>query len=94
MNFGQKIRDLREDKDMSQAQVAALIPMNQSNYSKIERDLQEPNLYQLKRLAEIFCVSADSLLGLDSKSAERDREFGRRVIQLYENMNDPKKHRN
>ena len=84
-SFGNKIRDLREDRDMSQSQVAALIPMNQSNYSKIERDVQQPDLYQLKRIAEILGVSCDELLEI-KKSPEgvaRDLEFARRVSELY-----------
>ena len=68
-SFGEKIRDMRVDRDMSQAQVAKLIPMNQSNYSKIERGAQEPDLYQLKRIAEIFSAKAV--------------EFARRVDELY-----------
>ena len=37
---------------INQQDMAERIPMNQSNYSKIERDLQEPNLEQLKRIVE------------------------------------------
>jgi len=54
MDFGSKIRNAREDQDLSQQQVAQMIPMNQSNYSKIERNLQEPSLFQLKRIIEIL----------------------------------------
>ncbi len=50
MTFGEKIRNAREDMDLSQREIAKLIPMNQSNYSKIERDIQEPNLEQLRRI--------------------------------------------
>lgn len=62
--IGRKIRNYRIDKDYSQKQIAAMIPMNQSNYSKIERDIQEPNLYQLKRISEILNISIDTLLGV------------------------------
>ncbi len=87
-SFGTKIRDLREDRDMSQTELASLIPMNQSNYSKIERDLQEPDLYQLKRIAEIFGVSCDDLLEIKSRPAEETRDllFARRVADLYNAM--------
>ena len=47
MNFGERLRNIREDKDMTQQQVADLIPMNQSNYSKLERNIQQPSLQQL-----------------------------------------------
>lgn len=63
--FGRKVRDFRIDMDLSQKQMADLIPMNQSNYSKIERGLQEPNITQLKRIAEILNKSIDELLGID-----------------------------
>ena len=54
MNIGEKIRNKREDMDLSQRDMANLIPMNQSNYSKIERDVQEPNLEQLRRICQIL----------------------------------------
>lgn len=77
---------------MSQSQVAALIPMNQSNYSKIERDVQQPDLFQLKRIAEIFGVSCDDLLEI-TKSPEntaKDLEFARRVGELYNRIYNKK----
>lgn len=66
MNFGEKIKNAREDMDMSQTEVAELIPMNQSNYSKIERGVQEPNLMQLKRICEILKLDPAYLLGLEN----------------------------
>ncbi len=64
MNIGEKIKNAREDMDLSQRDMAALIPMNQSNYSKIERDLQEPNLQQLRRICEILNLDPRYLLNL------------------------------
>ena len=69
MKIGGKIRNKREDMDLSQRDMAALIPMNQSNYSKIERDVQEPSLEQLKRICEILRLDPRYLLGLDEFSA-------------------------
>ncbi|MBR2296695.1 MAG: helix-turn-helix transcriptional regulator [Clostridia bacterium] len=66
MKIGEKIRNVREDLDLSQEYVARQIPMNQSGYSKIERDIQEPSLYQLKRICEILNISADNLLSLNA----------------------------
>ncbi len=64
MKIGQKIKDAREDMDLTQADMARSIPMNQSNYSKIERDLQEPNLEQLKRICQLLRLDPRYLLGL------------------------------
>ncbi len=66
MDFGDKIRNAREDMDLSQADMARLIPMNQSNYSKIERGVQEPNLEQLRQICRILRLDPRFLLGLDA----------------------------
>ena len=84
--FYPRIKDLREDMDMSQKDMALKIPMNQSNYSKIERGLQEPNLFQLKRIAEILHQSVDSLLGIDSTTfnKEKTERFKEELDNLYD----------
>ena len=65
MNVGEKIRNAREDMDILQSDMAKLIPMNQSNYSKIERGVQEPNLLQLRRICQILKLDPRYLLDLD-----------------------------
>lgn len=65
MDFGKIIRDAREDMDLSQQKMAQLIPMNQSNYSKIERGLQEPNMDQLRRICLILNIDPRYLLGIN-----------------------------
>lgn len=65
MNFGEKIRNAREDMDLFQSDMAKLIPMNQSNYSKIERGVQEPNMEQLRRICQILKLDPRYLLSLE-----------------------------
>lgn len=83
--FGRKIRDYRIDLDLSQKEMASLIPMNQSNYSKIERGLQEPNIHQLKRIAEILNKSVDDLLDIDRSIIEENnlKNFQKEFDELY-----------
>ena len=69
MTIGEKIRNAREDMDLSQRDMANLIPMNQSNYSKIERDVQEPNLEQLRRICQILNLDPRYLLNLGDFSS-------------------------
>ena len=64
MNIGEKIRNAREDKDLLQNDMAKLIPMNQSSYSKIERGVQEPSLEQLRRICQILELDPRYLLNL------------------------------
>ena len=64
-SLGEKIRNAREDLDLYQADMARLIPMNQSNYSKIEREVQEPSMEQLRRICQILKLDPRYLLSLE-----------------------------
>lgn len=87
MKIGEKIRNAREDLDLSQEVVSAQIPMNQSSYSKIERDLQEPNLDQLRRICQILNLSPAYLLSLEeTQRTAEDMRFLSGVKKLYEEI--------
>ena len=62
MNIGEKIRNAREDMDLSQRDMANLIPMNQSNYSKIERGIQHIQASQLRAIRDALKTTYDDLL--------------------------------
>lgn len=85
MDIGSKIRDIREDADLTQQDMARLIPMNQSNYSKIERNVQDPSVFQLKRIAEILNLDLNELFELkESTTYSADLIFARKIKRLYE----------
>ena len=65
MTIGEKIRTARENAELLQTDMAKLIPMNQSNYSKIERDVQEPSIEQLRRICQILKLDPRYLLSLE-----------------------------
>ena len=75
MNVGEKIRNAREDMDLSQKDMANLIPMNQSNYSKIERDIQEPNMEQLRRICQILNLDPRYLLNLGEYATVTEKDL-------------------
>jgi len=84
MDIGTKIRNVREDLDITQKDMAALIPMNQSNYSKIERNVQDPSVFQLKRIAEILSLDLNELFELkENNSYSTDLIFARKIKHLY-----------
>lgn len=91
MHIGEKIKNAREDMDLSQRDIAALIPMNQSNYSKIERDIQEPNLDQLRRICQILNLDPRYLLNLGDYSAitEEDMKLLKDAKQLIKKYSNP-----
>ncbi len=61
--YFQRLRDLREDADLSQKQVAALLGIQQTVYSRYERGFQTIPLEHLLTLADFYHVSTDYLLG-------------------------------
>ena len=75
MNIGDKIKNAREDMDLSQREIADMIPMNQSNYSKIERNLQEPSLDQLRKICQILSLDPRYLLNLEIYNSLTDKDI-------------------
>lgn len=59
-----RIRDLREDHDLSQNEAAKIIGTTQQQYSKIETGRSDISAKKLILLAEYYDVSVDYILGL------------------------------
>lgn len=59
----QRIRDMREDKDLTQSQVAEMLHMSQPGYSKYESGDNDIPTAILIQLARIYNTSIDYLLG-------------------------------
>ena len=58
-----RMRDLREDSDLNQTQVAEILGISQTVYSRYERGATELPLRHLVALCRFYNVSADYLLG-------------------------------
>ena len=63
--LGEKIKKYREEKKMTQVEVAEVLGVKPATISKYEAGTLEPNIESLKRLAELFEVSVDELLKED-----------------------------
>lgn len=61
--YFQRLRDLREDKDMSQTQIAELLFTSQTVYSRYERGVRTIPVEHLLILADFYRVSTDYILG-------------------------------
>lgn len=59
----QRIRDLREDKDMNQTEIAKMLGMSQTGYSKYETGENDIPTSVLIKLARFYDTSIDYLLG-------------------------------
>lgn len=68
MEYYEIIKSLREDSDLTQAQVAKVLGIKQASYSQYELNKRELPLHQLKKLCDFYKVSADYILGLPEGS--------------------------
>ena len=69
MNMKLRLRDVREDHDLTQKEVAAYLVCDQSLYSKYERGDREIPLRMVERLADYYKTSVDYLLGRTDEPA-------------------------
>ena len=70
MTVGQKIKELRHKKSITQKGLAERLNVSFQTVSKWENDENEPDVSTLKELAKIFGCSVDELLGLETPKAE------------------------
>ena len=63
LTLGEKIRLLREEKELNQTELGKAVNMTQRKVSYIENDKYEPSVEDIKAFCRFFNVSADYLLG-------------------------------
>ena len=64
MTFGEKVRQLRETAEFTQAELGKMLNMTQRKISYIENGKYEPSLEDIRSLCKFFSISSDYLLGL------------------------------
>ena len=67
MDYRQRMRNLREDHDLSQAEVAKLLHKSQQGYSHIENGRAELKIEDLIILCKFYHVTSDYLIGMDDE---------------------------
>ena len=67
MDYTRRLRDLREDHDKTQQDIADVLGTSQTMYARYERGANELPLRHLLTLADYYGVSADYLLGRSDK---------------------------
>ena len=88
-----RLRDLREDRDLSQKELAKVIGMSQTGYSKYETGENDIPTGILIALARFYDVSVDYLLG-ETNVKERYKKLGQRCsLSLFFTFRDPRSSR-
>lgn len=92
--LGQKVRQLRESHDWSQAELARRTGVTKSAISTYELDMRTPSADVVCAFAKVFSVSADYLLGIAERRAveveglsERDEALVRELVAALKEKN-------
>ena len=93
--FSTRLRELRLNRGLRQEQVAKLIGVNKSAISTYENDTREPSFEILVRLANLYRVSTDYLLGQTnsrsvdlSELSEQEADLVCKLVETLTNNNE------
>ena len=87
-----RIKDLREDRDMRQSDLARETGIDQRTISNYETGKTAPDAYALVKLADFFEVSIDYLLGRTSIDASSEKKKIHLIDRIKEELDELKKY--
>lgn len=67
MEYRERIKSVREDRDLTQAQIGKILNKSQQGYNHVETGRAELKIEDLIRLCKFYGLSADYLIGLTDK---------------------------
>lgn len=67
MDYRKRLRDIREDRDLTQAEVGQILTKSQQGYNHIEAGRAELRIDDLVKLCKFYNLSADYIIGLTNK---------------------------
>ena len=73
MDYRQRLRAVREDRDYTQAEIGAILQKSQQGYNHIEAGRAELKIEDLIRLCKFYNLSADYLIGLTDEKTPYQR---------------------
>jgi len=92
-NFSKnRIRDLREDRDLMQRDVAEAVGIDQRTLSNYETGKTNPDSYAIIRLAEYFGVTCDYLLGVADKNLRETQDVEQEIDDIKDRLDAIKRY--
>jgi transcriptional regulator with XRE-family HTH domain len=84
--FALRLRELRRQKNFSQAELAERAELHSTHLSRYERGLSRPAADSLKRIADILGVTSDYLLEGSANEAAKARFEDRELLQRFQEV--------
>ncbi|MEY8394758.1 helix-turn-helix transcriptional regulator [Lachnospiraceae bacterium 45-P1] len=89
MKFGDILRELLEERNLSQKQLADALNISASAIGNYVRNNREPDFETLKQIAQYFAVSTDFLLNFQSVSNPDFRD--QKLLQIFHSLTEDQK---
>lgn len=88
MLLGKRLKQLREEKEKTQTEIAQLLQITAQAYSNYERDLRIPDAAMLQKLGDYFNVTIDYLLGRSNirKPISNPYNLTEQELELFEKI--------
>lgn len=83
-----RIRDLREDRDLRQIDVSEAIGIDQRTLSNYETGKTNPDSFAIIKLADFFGVSADYLIGRTNEKITTADDIIRKIGKIQQELTD------
>ncbi|MGM9850030.1 MAG: helix-turn-helix domain-containing protein [Bacilli bacterium] len=81
MNIGEKLYELRKEKNLSQEEVADKLNVTRQTISKWETNQSTPDFDKIKPLCELYEITADELLTGEKKETEKEQPLNKQEIK-------------
>jgi len=85
--IGKRLAEIRKSRSLKQTELAEKLNVSQQVISNIERGVTAPDIEQLKKIADIYNISLDQLVGRDFLDDGTD-DVERRIISYIKQMDD------
>lgn len=85
--IGNRLAEIRKSKKLKQMELAEMLNVSQQVISNIERGVTAPDIEQLKKIADIYNISLDQLVGRDFFCDDAD-DVERKIISYIKQMDD------
>ena len=86
MSLAKKIVQLRKERNLTQKELASIVGVHFSHMSRYERGISLPSVDVVKKLAQMFHVSADYLLFDESQATVRTQVADQELLQQFEHI--------
>ncbi|WP_240418188.1 helix-turn-helix domain-containing protein [Paenibacillus periandrae] len=84
MKYGHRIADLRDEKHLTQEELALKVGITRSALSHYENNRREPDYETIQRIADFFTVSVDYLMGRSEDLTHTANEHAKEFVSQLE----------